>query len=252
MIRCAYLRVYVPADRAGTWMSHVSGVRHRAIMRASDHFVWTETTSDDAFTIEWEGSRYVCPRYPRLRMLEGAVAFNATYPGSMLLPDVTVQRLARELDAIRAEAPDARSYILPSPWHVPLRWFVPFLAEQKEIYEVGGVTSARYRTAVGAGLPRVARAAAILDAAGFDDAVIEQVRDLERWLSEFSSGSMLELDYAGVADLFQPADIALDESAEEVAASLAALEAYDYERAGEHYAAVAMRWAPAQALGYVN
>ena len=30
------------------------------------------------------------------------------------------------------------------------------------------------------------------------------------------------------------------------------LEEYDYERAGEQYAAVATRWAPAQALGYVN
>ena len=252
MIRSAYLRVYVPADRAGSWMSHPSGARHRAIMRASDHFVWSETTADDAFTVEWEGRRYVCPRYPRLRMLEGAVAFNATHPGSMLLPDLTAQRLATELDAIRAEAPDARSYILTSPWHVPLRWFVPFLPEQKEVYELAGVTSARYRTTVGAGLPRVARAAAILDAAGFDDAVIEQVRDLERWLAEFSTGAMLELDYAGVAGLFQAADIALDDSAEEVAASLTALEEYDYERAGERYAAVATRWAPAQALGYVN
>ena len=122
-------------------MSHISGARHRAIMRASDHFVWSETTADDAFTVEWEGRRYVCPRYPRLRMLEGAVAFNATHPGSMLLPDLTAQRLATELDAIRAEAPDARSYILTSPWHVPLRWFVPFLPEQKEVYELAGAVS---------------------------------------------------------------------------------------------------------------
>ena len=140
---------------------------HRAIMRASNHFVWSETTADDAFTVEWEGRRYVCPRYPRLRMLEGAVAFNATYPGSMLLPDVTAQRLAAELETIRADAPDARSYILTSPWHVPLRWFVPFLPEQKEVYELAGVTSARYRTTVGAGLPRVARAAANPRRGGF-------------------------------------------------------------------------------------
>lgn len=233
-------------------MSHRSAGRYRKIMRASDHFVWTEPTAEDAFTVEWQGRRYVCPRYPRLRMLEGAVAFNATNPGSMLLPDVAVQRLAAELDAIRSRAPDARSYILTSPWHVPLRWFVPFLPEHKEVYTTAEGTSARYRTTVGAGMPRVERAANTLDAAGFDDAVIAQVRDLERWLSEFSTDALLELDYAGVAGLFQAADIALDDSAEEVAASLLALEEYDYERAGEKYAAVASRWAPAQALGYVN
>jgi len=36
-------------------MSHVSAARHRTIMRASDHFVWTEATADDAFAVEWEG-----------------------------------------------------------------------------------------------------------------------------------------------------------------------------------------------------
>ena len=54
---------------------------------------------------------------------------------------------------------------------------------------------------------------------------------------------------------FERADggtLVLDESAAEVARSLEALKTYDYEEAGMAYAEVASRWAPAQALAYVN
>jgi hypothetical protein len=55
-----------------------------------------------------------------------------------------------------------------------------------------------------------------------------------------------------VASLFSGADLALDDSAELVASSLAALRDLDYERAGRAYGRVAERWAKAQALTYVN
>ncbi len=55
-----------------------------------------------------------------------------------------------------------------------------------------------------------------------------------------------------MASLFSDADLALDDSAELVNASLAALKELDYERAGRAYGRVAERWAKAQALTYVN
>jgi hypothetical protein len=72
------------------------------------------------------------------------------------------------------------------------------------------------------------------------------------WLRPFPRDSLLELDYAGVASLFTEADLALDESAAEVAASIDALERGEYEMAGEFYATAAGRWAHAQALAYAN
>ena len=82
--------------------------------------------------------------------------------------------------------------------------------------------------------------------------VIEQVRDLERWLAGFPADSMLELDYASIADHFTDADLTFDESAADVRASLEALEWGDGEASREAYVRVAGRWAARQALTFAN
>jgi hypothetical protein len=63
---------------------------------------------------------------------------------------------------------------------------------------------------------------------------------------------MVELDYGSVAGLFSSGDLAIDESAAEVWASLEALERGDFEDATEHYSMAASRWAAAQAVTYSN
>jgi hypothetical protein len=98
----------------------------------------------------------------------------------------------------------------------------------------------------------VSRAIEVLESSGFEDEVVDQVKDLERWLREFPSDAMLELDYASVAGLFSDGDLVMDDSVEMVAASVDALERLDYEAAGRAYAVVASRWAQAQALMYIN
>lgn len=251
MIQSAYLRVYVPADRVGRYPAHV-GSAHTPEFDTSEYFVWGEAPSEDAFRIEVGGSTYVCPRSPRLRMLEGVLAFSNAFPTAGLIPERVVRHAAAELDQLRADMPDTRSHILTSPWHVPLRWFIPFRSDQRELYDADGFTSIRYRAGLGAGRVRVHRAVETLEEAGFDDAVVDQVVDLARWLDEFTGDAMLELDYAGVATLFRTADLAFDDSAEEVNASIDALAELDYETAGRYYAEVAGRWAPAQAVTFVN
>lgn len=251
VIRSSYLRVYIPADRIGSFAEHVVAPETR-IMRASRHFVWGEPTTEDAFRTRWNDARYICPRHPRLRMLEGVLAFSNAYPASMLIPERVVRNAARELSEMRSAFPEPRSYILTAPWHVPLRWFVPFDPDDRELYDTEGGPSVRYRTTVGLGRPRVARATGVLEEAGFDGAIVGQVRDLEQWLDGFPSDGLLELDYANVARLFSGADLALDDSVESVAASIEALAELDYERAGQAYAQAATRWAHAQALTFVN
>ena len=251
MIPAAYLRVYLPESDAGAWPAHVTGPT-RSVIRADKNFVWGEPGANDAFVAEWRGRRWICPRHPRLRMLEGALAFSNAYPGSMLLSEPTLRGLAEELHSLRTAAPDARSHILTTPWHVPLRWFSPFRSEEREMYNSPDGHSLRYRVAVGKAVPRVKRAVAILETAGFDEGIIDQVRELESWLEAFTGDALLELDYGRVASLFSGADLALDDSAELVNASLNALFEGDFERAGRAYGQVAERWAKAQALTYVN
>ena len=251
MIPAAYLRIYLPETQAAPWPAHITGPT-RPVIRASENFVWGEPRSEDAFVAEWNGGRFMCPRHPRLRMLEGALAFSHANPGSMLLSGSTIEHIAAELESLRSEVPGARSHILTSPWHVPLRWFAAFDPEEREMYNSPDGHSVRFRTAVGDALPRVKRAVSTVEGAGFDKRIIDQVKALERWLAAFTPAALLELDYGRVASLFSGADLALDDSAELVNESLDALREADYERAGRAYSRVAERWARAQALTYVN
>lgn len=251
MIPAAYLRVYLPEAHAGTWPTHVTGPT-RPIIRAGESFVWGESSSEDAFVAEWNGRRYVCPRHPRLRMLEGALAFSHANPGSMLLSRPTVEHVAAELKSLKSAVPDARSHILTSPWHVPLRWFAPFRSEDREMYKAPDGHSIRYRATVVQSLPRLKWAVSTVEEAGFDKGTVDQIRALEHWLQNFTPLALLELDYARVASQFSGADLAVDDSAALVKESLDALRAMDYEQAGRAYGRVAERWARAQALTYVN
>ncbi len=217
--------------------------------------VWDESLRDDAFVIEVEGQRFVCPRHPRLRMLEGLLAFRNAYQGpaaTMLVPEFAADRAARELRRIQNRHPGARSHILTSAFAVPLRWFAAFDPSERILGEVDGITTIRYRTRLRSAVQRLRHTVEVLDAAGFDESVVDPVAELVTWVDAFSDDAFLELDYGGVAALFSSADLALDESAADLAASLAALEREDYDEAGEFYSEAASRWAHAQSLAYVN
>lgn len=256
MAVAAYLRVYLPVERTDDPLAHVSPPTpgSRRVFTNGVYGLWEESVRDDAFVIVVDGRRFVCPRHPRLRMLEGLLAFRNAYRGptaSALVPEEIAERAGRELAHIHDRFPGVRSHILTSPFFVPLRWFSAFDPAERELVDDGAVTI-RYRTRVSEALRRLRRAVEVLDEAGFDDAIVDQVSDVVDWLEPFPLEAMLELDYGTVAGLFSAADLAVDETAADVHASLEALDAGDYERAGEHYSAAASRWAHAQSLVYVN
>lgn len=256
MTRAAYLRVYLPERRHRGALEHVVEPPADAPVLTRGEFGLThESARDDAFVIVHDGDRFVCPRYPRLRMLEGLLAFRNAYDpstASTLVPESVADRAAGELERIYMRHPGARSHILTSPFFVPLRWFAAFDPSERTLASESGRLSIRYRTRLRDALARLQRVAEVLEEAGFDEVIVDQVGDVAAWMKPFPGESILELDYGGVASIFSEADLALDESAAEVAASIDALEQGDYEAAGEFYAAAASRWAHAQALAFSN
>lgn len=253
MTFASYLRVYVPGDGRQV-TEHIPVPRPRVLGRGA-YGVWFESTREDAFVLERDGRTFVCPRLPRLRMLEGLLAFRNAYPmpvSSSLVPETLARRAAAELDRIHARHPGVRSHILTSPFHVPPRWFAAFNPKERELVAAGDGLSIRYRTARASAVRRLQRTARLLERAGFDEDTITQVRDLIDWLRGFPADGVVELDYGGAARLFSDGDLATDETAEEVAASLRALNRGDYEDAAEHYGRVAARWAHAQSLTFAS
>jgi len=236
-------------------VEHVPASGARRVLVRGAYGVWFESLRDDAFVIEQRGRRLVCPRHPRLRMLEGLLAFRHAYPpgiGESLVPETLARRAAAELALLQAGHPEARSHILTSPFHVPLRWFIAFEGKERALLSGPGGPGVRYRTSRRWALRRLERAGRVLEAVGFDEGTVGLVRDLADWLRPFPADSLVELDYGGVASLFGEDELAGDESAADLAASLAALQRGDLEEAGEHYAVVAARWAQAQALSFAN
>ncbi|MDJ0954052.1 MAG: hypothetical protein QNJ81_10265 [Acidimicrobiia bacterium] len=248
MIRAAHLRSYLREDALPSY--EAQPLVAPGPLRGDDFFLWRETDTDDAFTVDWGSGRYVCPRNFRLRRLEGMLAFNNAFPDAGLIPQTHILDASAQLEALRDDSPAMRSYILTSPWHVPVRWFAAFLHEEREVYDRPEGLSIRYRALLSDAQDRVERATQVVASAGFDPTVVGQIRSLSSWLEAFPGDGMLELDYGSVADLFSEGDLVLDESAADVASSLLALEQEDLDRAGEHYANLMRRWSHAQSLAF--
>ncbi len=255
MIRTAYLRVYSREDALDDYREHDPNTPGSYIT-ITDFGIVTESLVEDGLFLDWNGARYVCPRRPRLRILEALLGFRDSYPGitsDQLIPGWVAERAAVELDDMVEADPEIRSHIVSSPWHVPLRWFAAFDPTEREVFESeDGENSVRFRTPLSQAIARMTRALDVVANAGFQDSVIDPLRELIDWLLRFPDDSVVELDYGDVAGLFGEGDLAMDETAADMLASLNALEEGDLDEAGVNYARAAGRWARAQSLAYMN
>ncbi len=254
MIRTAYLRVYVPEQHApASGLTQVG--RGDVPVFISDLGLMVESMGEDGLRADWKGKVFVCPRTPRLRMLEGVLAVRRAYGGvggTSVIPEETARAAAEELQALQDENPSIRPYILTSAWHVPFRWFVPFSPLVREVVERNGVRSLRYRVPHREAMERVSTALEILRRSDIPDSIISELEELGDWLSDFPAEAMVELDYGSVSGNFSDAELALDQSVEDVWDSLDALDVGDWDTAGTAYASVVSRWAPSMSVSYSN
>jgi hypothetical protein len=251
MIPTSALRVYVSAGTmpATTVAKDVPPVR----LQDGVYGLLAEPMNDDALAAEWNGAEFVCPRFPRLRVLEGVLAFHSAYSeigGDLIVPERVAVQAAEELEKLRTYQPSARSHILTAPWHVPIRWFVIFDSSERELVDRPAGRTIRYRTSLVQATDRVASALDTLRGVGMEDMVVEELDDLRSWLEDFPATAMVELDYGDVAGLFSDTDLVFDETAADLHASLEALDMDDLRAASEHYGRAVNRWAPLMAVAH--
>lgn len=245
MTKTAHLRVYSPEVRG-------SGEPVPAFVKR--YGILSEAEGEAPWTVEWDGRRLICPRNLRLRVLESTVAFaNALRGiGVGLIPDDAARAADRELRTYQVEHPGQRSHVLTSAWHVPVRWFAAFDADEKEVYEGPSGPRVRYRAEILEARRRIRRAHSILEQLGAFQSPAEELGQLMSWLEPFPDGSMVELDYSDVSELFDPQDLVFDDSCRLIQESVDALESGDMLRAGENYGRVVSRWAPAFSVTFSN
>ncbi len=218
---------------------------------------------EHAFVADVDGVTLVCPWGTALRSLEGLEEFLADVPEPLLdawVPRELAEGLGDAVDAHRLDHPESRPHVLTSTWHVPLRWFVLVDAQEREVALGEGTGGTRrltgralvYRTPMSRARRRVARALAVLRSTVEDGVVTAGVEDLGRWLEEFHPRSLVELDYGGLVDLLDDAELQQDESARDVALALAALGEGDPERAAAAYGRVTERMKALQGVESAN
>jgi hypothetical protein len=252
VIRTAHIRVYLPARRFAGLRLPPHLPDHPEVT-ANRYGILGESLIEDCYRAEWHGSPYLCPRTPRLRILEGVLAVRRSYRllgGAALIPEEVAEAARTELHTIHRARPGLRSYILTSAWHIPLRWFVPFDPTAKEVVERLDGPAIRYRVAHGVAMQRIDSAVEVLRGSDLPDSLAAEVGELRTWLTDFPADALVELDYGSVAGMFDSVGLALDDSVAEVWASLDALRRDDWDEAVAHYSSLATRWATPAALGY--
>lgn len=256
MTVAAYLRVYVPAeDAAEEWLDLPEAPPVQPpTWRVGPFGITTEPLREDVVVAHHDGGRFLCPRTPRLRMLEGVLAFHNAFDdigGDAIVPEEVAVRAAAELESLRLRSEASRSHILTSQWHIPLRWFLLFDPSERSLVVDDDGLHLRYRTMRRVATKRLRRAIRTLRSVGMD-ATTEDMEHLLDWLLEFPPNRLVELDYGRVTALFDPDDLADDHSCDLLWSAIEALESGDAEAARRRYEETAARWADAMLLAYAN
>ncbi len=245
MTKTAYLRVYSP-EASGNGDPVPGFVRVYGLL--------SETVGEGDWVADWNGTRMVCPRHLRLRVLESTVAFANAFRGlgSGLIPEAAARAADHELRQYHDRHPTHRSHALTSAWHVPVRWFIAFQPEDRDVYEVDGMPRMRLRVDLPVAIKRIEHALGVLRRMEVFQGPAEELAQLLDWVGDFQPDSMLELDYGDVSELFDPHDLVFDDSVELVRRSVDALADGDMMAAGENYGRVVTRWAPAFSVTFSN
>jgi len=270
MFPCAYLRVFQPLDAFAKdertfWERYiVSGgrtppsrpiYRERPTVPEGRIGLLSSAEGDHADVRVIDGDYYVCPWRTRLRELASLVSLRQSTAPEMVdafVPESEARRAARELARLRRRSPSAVPFMLQSPWHVPIRWFVLVSEEERRlVQEAEGAYRLIYQTPVPKARKRAEAALVALRRSELAP-LADLAADMSRWLASFDPRSILELDYASVSGLFTWDELDDDRSAGEVQESIAALGAGDLAGAAELYQGVANRWAEVRSHESLN
>ena len=273
----SYLRVYEPLtafdrDRQVFWRKYaregralgpVDGpVRQRSAVLEALGAGWTRLPDlpDEAYVLQWGDSLLVCPWNLRLRVAEAALNARDGVP-SVLADAFVPPVLAGLAKAVVSDwnsgarvlefgAPRQHEHI--STWSVPLRWFVLFDLDERDLVLDPPRRMLRYRTEISKARRRAHRALSVLRRSVGDVPISEAVEESARWLEEFHPRSVVELDYGGLASVLSDDALCDDDSPALVGRGLSALAKGDAESATAAYEQLVERWRSIQLLERSN
>jgi hypothetical protein len=255
-----YWRGYVHDGRAVTLSEGPVRQRTTVLEALGAHWSRLPDLPDDAYVLQSGEQTLICPWNLRVRVAEAALAARDGVPA--VLADAFVPPalagLARTVVADWQSAaglsnPSAgRQHEQVATWSVPLRWFVLVSQEERELSLDAGRRVLRFRTEISKARRRAHKALSVLRRTIGDVPISEAVEESARWLEEFHSRSIVEVDYGGLADLLPDDALREDDSAELVATGISALATGDAAGATSAYERLVERWRGIQLLERCN
>lgn len=270
MIPSAYLRVFLPLDafhdeERATWERYIVAggssrpprpVYHQRSFEPDRSLGLLQPADAERAEIRVvDGRYYVCPWRTRLRVLAGILSSReeSSEVSAPFIPEEEIRRAARELARLKRRDGQALAFMLQSPWHVPVRWFLLVGDEERGLVECGpGEYRLYYWTPIERARRRAHRARLALRHTELVPSE-EGVGELAEWLSAFPEESVVELDYGSVASLFSWDELDDDHSGREMQQAVEALRwRSGAAKAGELYEAVVGRWAEVRSRESLN
>jgi len=213
---------------------------------------------DGVHILDVDGERYVAPWSTATRCWAALDNFKESLPSTVVpyfISPAIEDVITAGVDLMEDKVP----HILNETWVIPPRWFLLFLAEERDRGENsdGLYTTARTTIANAKARAQVAHETVL---AAFGEGPVEQDLDnLRAWLEMFHPKSFVELDYGGLANYLDKAlrdngedGLLADTSIEDVLHSLSGLAAADGLMAGQGYERLMSRWRRVQALESAN
>ncbi len=255
VVPCAELRVYQPLeafspDEQARWeryivQGHRPSQRTRYLQRETvgglGYLAAVEGDHADVRVVE--GRYFLCPSRTRLRVLASLLAFSEADPmdlADQFVPEAEARRAARELARLRKRDPKAVSFVMQSPWHVPVRWFTLFEDEERRLKEIHGRYRLSYVTTARKAMRRAERSIPGLRKSDLGP-VADLIVELYEWLSAFDLASIVVLDYGGLCQFMTWDEMDDDRSARDVQEALKALSVGEFPRSAELYQSVVGR-----------
>jgi hypothetical protein len=254
-----YWRGYVHDGRAVT-LAEGPGRQRTAVLEAlGAHWNRLPDLPDDAYVLQSGDQTLICPWNLRVRVAEAALAARDGVPAALaaaFVPPALVGA-ARSVvadwhSAARLSTSGARQHEQVATWTVPLRWFVLVSQEERELVLEPGRRVLRFRTEISKARRRAHKALSVLRRTLGEVPISEAVEEIARWLEEFHSRSVVELDYGGLVELLPEESLREDDSVALVVQGLEALAAGEAATATSAYERLVERWRGIQLLERCN
>ena len=254
----ASLRVYEPLetfperDRT-SWLLRFGGVDSKDLeqfnsLRRTIFFESSAARQDGVHILEIDGKKFAAPWATSRRCWSALSEFKSSLPSSVskfFLPREVEEALSLGIEDRQGLVP----HILTETWMIPPRWFSLFTKDDRLSGEINGHPFVLVRTKLELAKQRALKAHRAVRKAFGPGPVEEELVELINWLNVFDTGSMLELDYGGLAiylnnSLINSGEIGLeaDTSIADVHVSIEGLESGDAVMAGSGYERLVSRW----------